>query len=276
MPLFDWLNFLRSSRRVTRQQIRIRKREYLHWCHSIAAIERYEDRLVLIPPSSGMQVLITGGGNVIEGNSGTTMVSFMVSLADGNVATSDIAVPWSASGTGITPTDAADFVDASGSATIPTGMSSSTFWLNINGDLDVEPNETFDVTISVGTPSSAGGTIQTDDSVTPTPTPTPAPTPAPIVTISEGGTVTEGDSATTLLPFTVSLNGTAAADVIVPWFVPVTSQTDSADFVNTTGSVTILAGSISETIYLEIVGDTDLELDEVFVSVRRNTYLLSW
>ncbi|HET8798213.1 MAG TPA: Calx-beta domain-containing protein, partial [Thermoanaerobaculia bacterium] len=103
---------------------------------------------------------------VTEGNAGTTTASFTVSLtqpAGPTGVTFDIAT---ADGTATTADN--DYVANATSVTIPPGGVSSTFNVTVNGDVNVEPTETFFVNITnvFGAILSDGqglGTITGDD-----------------------------------------------------------------------------------------------------------------
>lgn len=106
-----------------------------------------------------------------EGNTGNTIFEFSVSLSSpaptGGV-TFDIATANN------TATEPSDYTSNSlTSQTIPAGSSSYSFTVLVNGDTDVEPNETFfvnitNVTGATVTDGQGQGTIQNDDFITPT------------------------------------------------------------------------------------------------------------
>jgi hypothetical protein len=135
-----------------------------------------------------------------EGNGGTTTYTFTVSLdrpaPDGGV-TFDIGT---ANGTATTADG--DYVERTlTSQTIPAGSTSYTFEVTVNGDAAPEPAETFFVNVTnvVNATVADGqgqGTIVNDDSVN--------------LTINNP-VVTEGNSGTTVLTYTVSLSGPAPA-----------------------------------------------------------------
>lgn len=110
-------------------------------------------------------------GNVsgLEGDSGTTTFTFTVSLSGGtappggvtfNIATAD----------GSATTANNDYVAKT--LTAQSVTSTYTFTVLVNGDIDVEPNETFSVNVTniigaTNTTATATGTITNDDSSTP-------------------------------------------------------------------------------------------------------------
>jgi hypothetical protein len=104
-----------------------------------------------------------------EGNSSFTLFTFTVTRT-GN--TTDIStVDWAVTGTGSNPANAADFLDGafpSGTVTFATGQTSANITVNVQGDTQVEPDETFRVTLSnpsnaTITTATATGTILNDD-----------------------------------------------------------------------------------------------------------------
>jgi hypothetical protein len=109
--------------------------------------------------------LSVGDTSITEGNAGTKVMTFTVSLQ--TVAPTDVTYSIATSnGTAIAGTD---YVAASASGqTIPAGTLSKTFSVTINGDTTVEPNENLAVTLSAITGAATGdyrgvGTITNDD-----------------------------------------------------------------------------------------------------------------
>ena len=102
-----------------------------------------------------------------EGNSGNTAFNFTVSLEDGTQALQDISFNYSTTaGTADYQSDYQEIIQGSGF--IASGESSTTIPVLVVGDGDLEPNETFIITLSnpIGaqiTDGSAIGTIQNDD-----------------------------------------------------------------------------------------------------------------
>ncbi|MFK5892590.1 MAG: hypothetical protein QM504_05170, partial [Pseudomonadota bacterium] len=103
-----------------------------------------------------------------EGNSGITSFNFTVTLDE--AYGTDITLDYATTHTGINPTDASDHNVPSGSITIPAGLKTKAIPVNVNGDTNSEPDETFTVTISnasFGTiiDDQGIGTITDDDAV---------------------------------------------------------------------------------------------------------------
>lgn len=148
-----------------------------------------------VPPSVSITPTAT---SVLEGNSGTTSVTFTVALSAPtpyglslNYATVD----------GTATTADGDYVAASGTLTFAIGETSKTITVQVNGDTVFEPNETFRVTLSspvkayvefqVGTGTV---TILNDDAapLPPPVPPVPPPPPRQVLAIAtDGGVVAE-------------------------------------------------------------------------------------
>jgi len=105
-----------------------------------------------------------GDASVTEGNSGTTAVSFLVSLSSAYDA--PVSVSYSTEDGSATTADN-DYVAASGTVTFPAGDISETITVLVKGDLLVEPDETFLVNLNSTTAlvvdGQGEGVILTDD-----------------------------------------------------------------------------------------------------------------
>ncbi|WP_298468066.1 Calx-beta domain-containing protein [uncultured Erythrobacter sp.] len=91
----------------------------------------------------------------------------------------------------------------------------------------------------------------------------PPPEPGTL-SIADAG-VTEGDSGTTDLTFTVTRTGGTDGTVTVDFTTSlIPSQADASDFVANSGTLTFLDGETSQTITVQVNGDTDFEPTELF------------
>jgi chitinase len=104
---------------------------------------------------------------VVEGNAGTTPLGFTVTLTPTSLT--DVTVDYTtADGTAIA---GSDYVATSGTLTIPAGQASAAITVDVNGDTDVEPNETLTLSLSspigakIVPPTTANGTITNDDRI---------------------------------------------------------------------------------------------------------------
>ena len=85
----------------------------------------------------------------------------------------------------------------------------------------------------------------------------------PNITLSTG-IITEGNSGTSNLDFTVTLSEATTVDVSVSYTTRDDTATAGEDYTLTTGTLTIPANSTSATISVPIIGDTNIEFDETF------------
>lgn len=116
-----------------------------------------------VPPT-----LAVSDATVVEGNSGTTQLSFTVSLS--KAATGPVTVDYAtADGTA---TAGQDYLAKTGTLTFAAGETSKTIQVTVNGDAVVEANEALALTLSRATGAtiadgSATGTISNDDTAGP-------------------------------------------------------------------------------------------------------------
>ena len=185
-----------------------------------------------------------------EGNSGTKTATFTVSLNKAATST----VTFTAATANGTAAAGSDYVARSAVESIPAGQLSKTVSVTVNGDTATEANETLLLNISnaanAGISDAQGSaTIANDD--------------GPNLRINDVA-VTEGNSGTKVLTFTVS-TPTAAA-------VPITYTIATANGTATAGSdyeartltgETIAAGQLSRTFAVTINGDATAEANEM-------------
>ncbi|NCT70124.1 MAG: hypothetical protein GXC75_04215 [Xanthomonadaceae bacterium] len=193
--------------------------------------------------------------SVTEGNSGFAFATFTVTL-DQPAGPGGVSFTYSSADG--TATAGSDYGAASGlTGTIAAGSSSSTIFLLVNGDTTPESDETFTVTLSgvtgaTLTKAAGTATILDDD------------TPAPTVSIS-GSTITEGNSGSSDLAFTVSLSAASTQTVTVAYVAADgTATTANNDYTATSGTLTFAPGETSKTVNVLVIGDTAFEADETF------------
>ena len=190
-----------------------------------------------------------GNVSITEGNSGTKNASFTVTLSAASGRTIKVNYA-TANGTA---TAGSDYVSTSGTLTIPAGSTSGTIAVPIKGDTTVEPDETFFVNLTSPinvyiTGSQGVGKILNDDTA-----------------VSIGNvSVTEGNSGTINANFKVSLSAAAPFPVTVRYATADGTATAGSDYVWTSGTLTIPAGSTSGTVAVPVVGDTLNEANETF------------
>ncbi|WP_247893084.1 Calx-beta domain-containing protein [Azospirillum baldaniorum] len=123
------------------------------------------------PPPPSLSIAAENG-SALEGNDGTTALIFLVTrTGDTSGLTTAYYV---VAGSGGAPTSASDFAGSTlpyGTVTFAAGEQTARITVNVQGDRDVESDETFTVTLSnasggtIGT-ASATGTIRNDDVAT--------------------------------------------------------------------------------------------------------------
>jgi uncharacterized repeat protein (TIGR01451 family) len=191
--------------------------------------------------------------SVIEGNSGTKSMNFVITLS--NPSSTTISVPFTlADGTA---TVGSDYQTNSGSFTVIPGSLTASLSIQIFGDATVEPDETFFVNLGAATGATVVdnqgvGTIINDDGL-----------PIPGIFISDV-TVTEGNAGTVNANFAVQLTQTSSSNVTVDFATADGTATAGSDYVAKTGTLTILAGLTSGTITVTVNGDTTFEPNETF------------
>ncbi|MFO1081352.1 MAG: Calx-beta domain-containing protein [Reyranellaceae bacterium] len=191
--------------------------------------------------------------SLAEGNSGSKLMTFTVTLSQ--AAASSVSVAYAtADGTAKA---GSDFTAASGTLTFAAGETSKTISVAILGDTAVEADEAFSLVLS--TPSgatlargTATGTILNDDTA-----------PAPTLTIADAS-VTEGNSGSKLMTFTVTLSQAASAAVSVAYATADGTAKAGSDYTAASGTLTFAAGETSKTVSVAILGDTAVESDEAF------------
>jgi uncharacterized protein YkwD len=163
--------------------------------------------------------IVAVAAQLAEGNSGTTIFTFIVQL-NGSTFTQQ-TLNYSVAGSGANPANAADFSSAAtGLINFPAGSSQAMITVQVVGDSTLENNETFTVTLS--TPS-AGLTLNTTQVV---------------------ATITNDDA-----PAFNTINGTAAGDVLV--------GSNATDQINGFGGAdTIDGGAGADYIYGGLGNDT--------------------
>jgi hypothetical protein len=191
--------------------------------------------------------------SVAEGNAGTSVLTFTATSSHAvqggytvNYATANV-----------TATAGVDYLAATGTLTFAGSAGEpQTFSVTITGDTEVEPNETFQVSLNtvsnanVTITDTAIGTITNDDSAS---------------VVIDDVSVAEGDSGTTTMTFTATLLGGAPGTVTVPYLAVGGSAVAGSDFMPTSGTLSF-SGAANETLTftVPVYGDSTVEDDETF------------
>ena len=208
--------------------------------------------------NDGAPTLSIDSPSVTEGDSGTTNLTFTVTLSA--ASSQQVTVAYADAGTG-TATSGTDYTAITGGTlTFAAGTTSQTFDVSVTGDVLAESNET--VVVSLSSPTNATvsntagtgtGTITDDDD-------------APTLSIASAS-VTEGDSGTTNLTFTVTLSAASGQQVTVAYADATTgTATSGTDYTAITGgTLTFAAGTTSQTFDVAVTGDVLAESNETVV-----------
>ncbi len=199
--------------------------------------------------------ILPGVVRALEGDAGLASMEVPVSLSVASAQT--VTAAWTTL-LGFTSANEDDMVQASGTVTFEPGEVNKTITLDVYGDTVFEADDT--VVVSFTNPTGGatiGGfwglgfaVVQNDDAA-------PVLEPAFV-------SVVEGDTASTLLDFTVDLVGQTELPVTVEWSANDFEATAGSDFTAASGSLTFEPGVASKTIQLEVLGDETFEGDEAF------------
>ncbi|MCC6651984.1 MAG: T9SS type A sorting domain-containing protein [Candidatus Eisenbacteria bacterium] len=148
-----------------------------------------------------------------------------------------------------------DYASGGGTATFTPGETSKNLGVLVYGDVTFEPTELLLVRLSnatgalIQTPSAACG-ILNDDS-------------GPIVTVG-AGSITEGDAGTVVMQFPVTLSNGSSLPVSFDWVTADGTANGGTDYVAATGTLTVAAKTLSDTIEVTVNGDLCDEAHETF------------
>ncbi len=188
-----------------------------------------------------------------EGDSGSVNMTFTVTLSGSG--SSSYTVDYASSDG--TATAGTDYTAVSGTLTFAAGTTSQTFAVSVTGDTVNEANETLTVTLSN---ASAGTSIATASA---TGTITDNDTPSFSI---DSPSVTEGDSGSVTMTFTVSLNPAGASQHTVNYARTGGTAASGTDFTALSAStLTFAAGTTSQTITVSVRGDTLDESNETVI-----------
>jgi uncharacterized repeat protein (TIGR01451 family) len=213
--------------------------------------------------------------SIREGNSGTTLLSFTVSLSQ--PSGEPISVKFAtANGTA---TATSDYTATSGTLTIAAGQSSATISVPIKTDTIAESNDTFYLNLSY--PQSDPPPPLLAHERLRSHLPPPGPAPNVIISDSQGigtiinddagpslsindATITEGNSGTVNATFTVTLSAASNQTVTVSAITSNGSARSPGDYTATGVRLTFAPGETRKTVSVPVKGDLLDEINETF------------
>ena len=194
---------------------------------------------------------MASGQSVVEGNSGVTSFTVVVSLPF--PLNTDMTASYSTADGTATLADN-DYVQASGKFTIPAGKTDSPpITLQVVGDTKIESDEFFTFIVHFSDPAFDPApyviTIVNDD--------------VPVVTVSDARAI-EGNAGLTPIPFDVTLTTPAAIPISVTFQTFPITAAEGEDYQGAKGTLTFQPGQTKQTIFVNVIGDTAFESDETF------------
>jgi len=213
--------------------------------------------------------IIATSANKAEGNFGSTPFTFTVTRSGfiTGAATANFIV----TGSGVNPVNIMDFsgtIQPSGIVSFAANETSKVITINVNGDIGVEPDETFLVTLSAASngvtiiSNAATGTIRNDDSS--------------FAIAATSADKAEGNSGPTPFTFTVTRSGNTSEIATINFVasgsgVAPANATDFSGGVLPSGSITFNANETSKLITINVSGDATVEQAETFQVALANT-----
>ena len=220
--------------------------------------------VTLSSPTGATLATATATVTIADDDAAPTIAVAPITAAEGAVGGLPFAVTLStASGKPITvsyaTTDgtatAADYAAATGMLTFMPGETARTVAVALANDALDEANETLQLGLSAPVNATimvaaATGTITDDD-------------PTPSLSIDDAA-VTEGNAATSMLSFPVTLSAASGRAVSVNYATTAGTATAGTDYVTATGTLVIPAGATTGMIDVTVNGDALAEPDETF------------
>jgi hypothetical protein len=211
----------------------------------------------------------TGGS---EGENGSVAIEFSVNLSHESGGT--LSVDYTTAN-GAATTGDNDYAATSGTLTFEPGETTKLIVVYLTGDQKYEQDETFFVYLSNPTDTDENaeppeieddegvGTVVNDD-------------PLPSIWV-EGVALSEGNSGTMLLTFTINLTNTSYQTINVNYATADdTATVANNDYVATSGSFTFNPGETVKTFTVQVNGDTTYEADEFFLIILSNIVNAFW
>jgi hypothetical protein len=205
-----------------------------------------------ITNDDAMPTLAIGDVTMLEGNAGSQVYAFTVSLSPASGL--DVTVDWATFS--VTATAGSDFVGTGGSLLFTPGQTAKVVNVTVNGDTLYEATEIFSVNLSNAVGATYAdfqgvGTLTNDD--------TQPSLSINDVTLAEGGT-----GSTTNFSFTVTLSPASGLPTTVNYATASVTATAGSDYLFASGMLTFAPGETTKPIVVTVNGDGMLEPNETF------------
>lgn len=194
-------------------------------------------------------------------NESSGVVSLVVSIS--NALDTAVAISYTMSGTtvgGAACTAGVDYIAPSGTLNISAGGRTGVVDITLCADALYEGSENFTLTLTGSSPSLSIGTVAST-----TVTLLDSSVPPPIAfDLASSGSITEGEVANTVVPVDVELQYPSAFPVTVD-ILTSGSATLGTDYSLSATQVTFPAGTTTATVFVTVIADTIVELNESIV-----------
>ncbi|PEG40595.1 chitinase [Mycolicibacterium duvalii] len=223
-----------------------------------SARAKWQNLIYAAVPPVPVPSLTVGDASVAEGDSGSTTLSFQVTLS--GPATDIVTVGYTTS-TGTATVADDDYVPLVGTLTFAPGETVKTVAVAVNGDTTVELDEQLSLRLSAPVNATiadgvGAGTIVNDDVDT-------APSAPPAVSVADLA-VAEGDGTHNHFMFVVTLDKAPTETVTVRYVTSDGTAAAGSDYVATSGVLTFAPGVTMQLLHVDVIGDTATEAAETF------------
>ncbi|MCE9527114.1 MAG: FG-GAP-like repeat-containing protein [Planctomycetales bacterium] len=196
---------------------------------------------------------ISGAANVVEGNTGdpNKTMTFTITLSSSSLDTVQVNY---ATGDYGSATAGSDYVSKTGTAIFNPGELTKNITIDIIGDRLSEYDEYLYVNLTGATGAALGYSTQGYGTIVDN---------EPRLSINDAS-ITEGNSGTKLMTFTVTLSAAYDQTVTVNYATQNYTATSGSDYVAKSGTLTFNPGQLTQTFTVTINGDKQKEPDEYF------------
>jgi hypothetical protein len=216
-----------------------------------ATLAKASGRGLILNDDLGRPGLSVNDVSITEGNSGTKLLTFTVTL---DRPTDQLVTVRYATANGTATTGGNDYVATTGTLTFIPRQTTATVSITVRGDTTIEADETFRLNLSsptnaVITDSQGVGTILNDDR-------------RPILTVADVSVAEGTGTGFSLLTFTLKLDKAATGNVTVQYATANGTASSSSDYVAKSGTITFLPGQLSKTVTVQVRRDSLREGNE--------------